>query len=107
MRKIDDEAEQAYALHRELSPRYGEVAVGGAHMDSFFRAEGIRGLCSAVNRGLSVSEAVEAGNQRAKEAIQKWNARKGVDFTIKRWEDSERSRLFAVGLAIAEAAKPA
>lgn len=91
MRDMDAKAERANTRHMELRPRYGEIAVGGAHMDPFFEYEGIRGMLRALRDGMTPSDACAAGNEAANYAIGRWNASR--EWQVHRAKDSERTAL--------------
>ena len=70
--------------HRRLAPRNGEIPVGGAHMDPFFRAEALRGLLGALRKGGRPREALLEGAEAGKLAIRLWNRR--GDYQVHRWD---------------------
>ena len=91
MRDIDHVAERANEQHMQLRPEYGEIAVGGAHMDPFFRCEGLRGLLRGLRDGMTPSDAARAGNDAANYAIGRWNASR--EWQVHRAMDSELNAL--------------
>ena len=80
MRGLNDEVDKLEKKHRELSPRYGEIAAGGAHMDPFFKTEAIRGFLRSLRNGGTPEEAVAAGSTDADYAVEKWNKSRGRDY---------------------------
>lgn len=93
MRDIRAEADRANDQHRALLPPHGQIAVGGAHMDPFFRAEALNGFLSALSRGASPVSAVEIGNTDANYAIEKFNKSRSNDYVVHRARDMEESHL--------------
>lgn len=89
---------------KDLDAIGSRIPVGGAHMDDFFKAEGIRGIQSVLRRGETFQRALEQGCENAKVAILKWNERCGREYQIKRWEGSCESYLIGImgGLKRAE-----
>jgi hypothetical protein len=71
------ELSRCYSENIRLRPFAGEVAVGGAHMDPFFRYEALRAFVRSVEGGYTRDEAVAAGNEAANFAIRKWNYSRG------------------------------
>jgi hypothetical protein len=77
MRALDAEYLRLDAKVRELGPRNGEIPVGGGDwMDSFFRAEAIRGTLGALRRGTGLKDALIEGEDTAKVAIAIWNRKR-------------------------------
>lgn len=91
MRDMDTKAERANARHMELRPRYGEIAVGGAHMDPFFEYEGLRAMLRDLHDGGTPLHACVVGNEAANYAIGRWNASR--EWQVHRAKDSERTAL--------------
>ncbi len=87
MREIDAQSMKYEHEHRRLSPPYGSVAVGGAHMDPFFRAEGLRGFLRGLRDKKSPEEAEQMGCEAGAFAINKWNNSR-LDYVVHRWEKS-------------------
>lgn len=98
--EISQEADRADAQHRALSPPYGSIAVGGAHMDPFFRSEALRAFihAAAINP-CTPADAVQAGNEAANFAVKKWNASRG-DYQVHRALNGEESHLWHIARRI-------
>ena len=104
MRDIRREADRANDEHRKLLPPFGSIAVGGAHMDPFFRSEALCGFLRALGNRKSVPEAIEAGNVDANFAITKWNQSR-KDYQVHRALNGERTHLEELGRRITKASK--
>ncbi len=107
MRRIRAKADEANEQHRALSPPYGQIAVGGAHMDPFFRSEALNGFLRALSNGADPMSAVEIGNTDANYAIEKFNKSRGNDYVVHRAWDMERSHLEHWGRAVLRAVEHA
>jgi hypothetical protein len=105
LRKMNEEAERLLAKHKQLSPRYGEIPMGGAHIDPMVQAYAIEGMLRAVLRGATVDEAIEAGKQDARLTVQKWNAIRKRDVHTQRWEGMADTDLEHLGRQLREAAQ--
>lgn len=84
LRLLDEEHLRQNKEHRKLSPRNGEIPVGGAHMESFFRMEGVGGIIQALRDGQGILEAVAHGKAIASFAVRLWNGRR--EWQVHRWE---------------------
>jgi len=73
MRKIDKIIEKLRQKYMELSPKYGEIAVGGAHMDSFFEMVEYEGFLRGLRKGNDPSFSLKLGLKDRQAAIIKWN----------------------------------
>lgn len=91
---LDEQYNVAMREHIRLSPPQGTIAVGSAHMDPFFLAEGIRGALNAIRRGDSVLFAYERGCAVSTEAVRIHNRR--VEYQRQRAENTAHSRLFGL-----------
>jgi len=60
--------------HNALRPPPGTLAVGGAHMDPFFRMEALDGVMEALRAGVDVNGAIAAGKQRSTVTVRLWNS---------------------------------
>lgn len=65
MRQIRDEADRLLEQHKSLSLPYGWIPVGGAHIDPMIHACAREALLSALNRGSTIDEAVQAWKGRS------------------------------------------
>lgn len=93
MREIRNEADRANDQHRALLPPHGQIAVGGAHMDPFFRSEALNGFLSALGHGAQPFPAAEIGNTDANYAIEKFNKSRGNDYVVHRALNMEQPHL--------------
>lgn len=80
MRAIGSDAEHRLQRARELSPRYGEIAAGGAHMDYFVPGEALSELLRVFRKGSHPDEAAAAAKVYAREMVAKWNKHRGGDY---------------------------
>jgi hypothetical protein len=89
MREVRAESDRYLERARQLSPRGGEVAVGGTHFDAFLRGEAraslLRGFGKLKPNDLSVT-ALETAKTDAREMVAKWNARR--EYQVHRWDGS-------------------
>jgi hypothetical protein len=88
MRRLDERAEANLEKSRDLTPRHGEVAVGGAHMDYFIPGEAIAQFLRLLRRGNSPDVAAKGAKEYAREIVAKWNKQRGGDYQTHRWEGS-------------------
>lgn len=94
-RSIRDESDRYLAEHRKLSPRYGEIAVGGGHFDAFVHGEALACVLRYLNTGSTPAEAVVLAKADARIMVRKWNASR-KDYQVHRWEDTMGAKLDAV-----------
>jgi hypothetical protein len=87
MRELLAEAEALHERARELMPRNGEVAAGGAHMDFFLPANAVDEFLRELRRGHDVGVCVLFAKHMARESVRKWNAHRGADYQTHRWVD--------------------
>jgi hypothetical protein len=80
MRAIDADAQNRLRRSRELSPRYGEIAVGGAHMDYFIPGEALSEFLRGLRKGAHPDAAVAAAKVYAREMVARWNKHRGGDY---------------------------
>ncbi len=74
LRRLSVEESKTLATHYKYSPIFEEIPVGGGEwMDSFFRLEGLRGIMSALRAGKSLEASLDAGKERSRIAVRKWN----------------------------------
>lgn len=73
MRQLDDiiyhELEQA----RNLAPRNGQLAIGGADFDHVLKGSILAEFVYALNQGMSKQEAYELATSRGKDFVANWN----------------------------------
>lgn len=93
--EVSLEADRCYDQHRTLMPPYGSIAVGGAHMDPFFRHESLRALIKSAYAGDTPKEQVAKGNEAANFAIKKWNNSRR-DYQVHRALNGEESHLWDI-----------
>ena len=86
MRAIGDDADRAREEHERLRPRYGEVAVGAAHMDPFFRMEAAHEFLAGLRRGERPAEAGIAAQSAVLNAVRLHNGHRPRDVDWHRWE---------------------
>ena len=72
--------------HRRLRPNGSEIAVGGAHMDSFFRMCFIEGVQEGVRKGYDPKKSIQTGKDRSREAVKIWNSRR--EYQVRRSEET-------------------
>ena len=106
MREIDAKALKYQHEHQRLSPPYGAIAVGGAHMDPFFRAEGLWAFLASLGGQVPVNsvleEAEQAGHEASAFAISKWNASR-LDHVVHRYAGSADAEVTAARRRIEQA----
>jgi hypothetical protein len=73
MREIGLRADEAGHRSRALQPRYGEIAVGSAHMDPFFEQNAAEAFLRALRQGSTPIQAGELAKVESRYAIRKWN----------------------------------
>lgn len=84
LRFLDDEYQKLYAKHYELSPKNGEIPVGGGDwMDMFFRTEGLRGMINKLDSNGTIKEALEDGKTVSEIAVGLWNKKR--EWQVHRW----------------------
>jgi len=91
MRKIDEEAQSYRNAGNRLSPKYGEIAVGGAHFDELMKAEGRESFLRHLRNGKTPWEAAQAAKEDAKAMVQKFNT--GREYQTRRYEGTADSWL--------------
>lgn len=84
MRKIDKKADFHFTQERNLTPRGGAVAVGGAHFDEFLRGNAIRVFNRVIGKGQTPDQAREMAQRDSADAVKKWNRSRGKDFQVHR-----------------------
>jgi hypothetical protein len=103
MRKVGADKDRLLEEHRRLSPRYGEIAVGGAHIDLMIQAYAREDLLCALNKGATVVEAIEAGKAVARLAAQKFNASRKHEYQVHRPEGMADAALEHIGRQLRDA----
>lgn len=91
MREMGEIANKLRANSQQLSPRVGEIAIGGAHMDPLFRAVGLEQVLRTLRQGGGIDWAIDSGKLAAKHSIQKWNDQR--EWQVHRWENGVDSFL--------------
>lgn len=86
MRAIGADAQHRLQRSRELSPRYGEIAAGGAHMDYFIPGEALSEFLRYLRKGVHPDTAETAAKVYAREMVAKWNKHRGGDYHTHRSE---------------------
>ena len=86
MRRIGDEVLHLWQEHHALAPPTGTIAVGGAHMDSLFKAEAMSGFLYGLREGADIETARGIGVEQSRAAVAKWNAKR--EYQVHRWEDT-------------------
>jgi len=84
MRRWDETAMMFNRMHRRNAPRHGEIAAGGAHMDSWFAYEAIMGFLSALRKGLDPEQARDAGKAAGVYSVELWNQKRARDPVVHR-----------------------
>lgn len=78
MRRIGGRADKAEREHNNLRPGYGEVAVGGAHMDPFFKSQVLHKFLDGLRAGQQPGVAARYAKEEGQFCVRKWNeARRG------------------------------
>ena len=96
MRQLDKEIERLEASHRQLSPSYGQVAVGAAHFDPWLRADTTREYLNALRKGSDPDDALAQALLYGRFCVAKHNKKRPKDINWQRWEDSAESHLQAI-----------
>lgn len=78
-----------------LQPRYGEIAVGGRHIDALARGEALAVLLRGLGQGLTPEQARFKAGEEAALIFNKWNTSR-KDFQVHRNLDGLGSMLDAV-----------
>jgi hypothetical protein len=87
MREVRAESDRYLATAQRLSPRYGEIAVGGEHFDAFLKGEALASLLRGfgkLNGDDHCVVALDAAKLDARDMVSKWNARR--EYQVARWE---------------------
>ncbi len=84
MRRINEKADRFNTQHKRLSPDYGKIPVGGAHMEPFFQYEAASNFLRCLRNGSTPFQAAEFAKYEAAKAIKKWNSSR-KDYQIHRW----------------------
>lgn len=71
---------------RELSPRGGEIAVGGEHFTAFVNGEAIAVILRRIAAGDTPEAAREFARVWARESIAVFNRQRGGDYVVHRHE---------------------
>lgn len=96
LRKMEDEyVAKLVADRRAIGDR---VPVGGAHMDAFFRSEGLRVTASRC-RTATLAEAIKAGQEQMTVCVMRWN--RGREWQVHRSEQHDHDWLEMTVLALA------
>ena len=74
MRSMDLDSLKDEKRYRELSPRFGEIAVGARHFDPWIRFYAAQEFLAALRTGSSVAEARDITRREARLAIKSHNA---------------------------------
>lgn len=106
MRALRDEAAKLEEEHRRLTPPAGQIAVGGSHMDPFFKANATQEFLGALGRGDDPAKAAARATEESKAAITKWNTSRGKDIHTHRWDGAMDARLQDHVRAIMKAVAP-
>jgi len=88
MRELGAEAERLLDVSRRLMPRYDEVALGGAHMDPFFKGNAIEEFLRALRKGHAPDTAAIFAKAAARDSVRTWNRQRGGDYQTHRWEST-------------------
>lgn len=88
LRWLDEKYQAILRKHYENAPASNTIPVGGGEywMDTFFRAEGLRGCINALRRGLGLKEAFEEGKAVSEISVRIWNTKKKKDYVVHRWD---------------------
>lgn len=86
MRAIDADAQHRLQRSRDLSPRYGEIAAGGAHMDYFIPGEALSEFLRELRKGAHPDAAAAAAKVYARQMVARWNKHRGSDYQTHRSE---------------------
>lgn len=93
MRKMQTEADAAYAAARRLSAPSGTIAVGGGEFDALLPAFAIDGFLRALRKGADPDAAGEAAKAELRTAVEKHNSQRPKDQCWQRWAESGADRI--------------
>lgn len=83
--KLDRLYHEMMQTHMEDMRAIGSrIPAGGAHMDLFFRLEGLRGAMTALRLGDKLEQAIQAGKDVSSLAVLAWNNRR--EYQVHRWD---------------------
>ena len=91
MRSMRAESDRQLAVAWRLSPRYGEVAVGGGHTDAFAVGEALAVMLDALGKGQALDAARDAGRDAARAIYRAWNRKR--EWQVHRWECAADGKL--------------
>ena len=83
MRQLREKADRLLADSRTLMPHYGEVGVGGAHMDGLMQGEGLCKFLHEIGKGATPQQAAESAKAEAALYADNWNKR--ASHHVQRW----------------------
>ena len=83
MRQLREKADRLLVESRACLPRFGEVAIGGAHMDGLMRGEGLCKFLHELSKGLTPQCAAESAKAEAALYANNWNKR--ASYHVQRW----------------------
>jgi len=94
LKRLENERARFEAECKRLSPRNGEIAVGGAHFDAFVRSEGLAELMNGIRSGKTLADSLKEAVAHTSLCVRKWNESRRRDYPTHRWELMEESYLW-------------
>ncbi len=105
MRWIGGRAGEAEREHNRLRPGYSEVAVGGAHMDSFFKSQVLHKFLDGLRAGQQPGVAARYAKEEGQFCVRKWNEVRRGDVHVHRYIGTVDHHVDLALKEITEAAK--
>ena len=104
MRDVQSQTDSLLEMHRKLSPPFGQIPVGGAHIDPMIQAYAREGMLRELNRGATIAIAIDAGKQEADLTAKNWNRIRPGEYQVERPMGMANSALDHIGRRLQEAA---
>ena len=105
MRRRGEQAEIHQQRGDQLSPRKGEVAVGGAHFDEFLKASAIWAVLRGIRNGRAPEDAGDVAKTEVRGSVINWNRQHGRDYATHRSASAESGLIDDVVRSLRRAAE--
>lgn len=105
MRSIDKDAQSYMQKGRDLSPRGGAIAVGGAHFEQTLKGEVISSYLRALRNGAEPKDALAKAETDRSSYVKTWNTQHSKDYVLQRADTAEQSLLEGIHRRVLAAVK--
>jgi hypothetical protein len=91
MRTIDARSQSYFNEAHKLTPRFGEIEIGGGRFEQQLKGDVLASYLRALRKGATPQESLTHAQNERTEYVKHWNKKRGNDYVVHRALDAEQS----------------